>query len=154
MKDTHITLTDTLSERLAAILNQVQRLLLKSDWTGELIQTEPCGKARWERRRRKAACRGSAGTNSKKRRWNMCRKKKKNTYFSCSFSFLFVLQLTFSLCHLCFPFGISLSFLSLLFLNDSYFLLVTFHVCVHTLFQKCYTSELNGKKSSWMSKLI
>lgn len=97
MKDTHITLTDTLSERLAAILNQVQRLLLKSDWTGELIQTEPCGKARWERRRRKAACRGSAGTNSKKRRWNMCRKKKKNTYFSCSFSFLFVLQLTFSL---------------------------------------------------------
>lgn len=110
MKDTHITLTDTLSERLAAILNQVQRLLLKSDWTGELIQTEPCGKARWERRRRKAACRGSAGTNSKKRRWNMCRKKKKNTYFSCSFSFLFVLQLTFSLCHLCFPFVISLSF--------------------------------------------
>lgn len=115
MKDTHITLTDTLSERLAAILNQVQRLLLKSDWTGELIQTEPCGKARWERRRRKAACRGSAGTNSKKRRWNMCRKKKKNTYFSCSFSFLFVLQLTFSLCHLCFPFVISLSFLSFVF---------------------------------------
>lgn len=115
MKDTHITLTDTLSERLAAVLNQVQRLLLKSDWTGELIQTEPCGKARWERRRRKAACRGSAGTNSKKRRWNMCRKKKKNTYFSCSFSFLFVLQLTFSLCHLCFPFVISLSFLSFVF---------------------------------------